>query len=205
MARGAVRAGPGWPKSPPARPKPSTKHDGPHRAGLARDQHHSFTVTAVRTPHVPPCPSSMLYGGNQSRTVICMATNVGTDASTTYMACVQMVSSGVSVAVKLEMLVFSSTAKKQSGNWCQAARRCPVEGLLEETTDYIAALKAQVASCARSPACCPALASTCRWRRRLFSRSRHAGEVLVRTSHLWPLAWALTSLSPPGFGSSSVS
>ncbi|XP_062210539.1 subtilisin-like protease SBT1.6 [Phragmites australis] len=61
-----------------------------------------------------PSISVVLYGGNKSRTVIRTATNVGAEASATYKARVQMVSTSVSVAVKPEMLVFSPTAKKQS-------------------------------------------------------------------------------------------
>ncbi|XP_062216219.1 subtilisin-like protease SBT1.6 [Phragmites australis] len=61
-----------------------------------------------------PSISVVLYGGNQSKTVIRTATNVGADASATYSARVQMASGGVSVSVKPEKLVFSPTAKKQS-------------------------------------------------------------------------------------------
>ncbi|KAL6596289.1 hypothetical protein ACP70R_047653 [Stipagrostis hirtigluma subsp. patula] len=63
-----------------------------------------------------PSISVAFYGGNQSRTVIRTATNVGAEASATYRARVQMSSSGgsVSVSVKPEKLVFSPTVKKQS-------------------------------------------------------------------------------------------
>jgi subtilisin family serine protease len=62
-----------------------------------------------------PSISVVLNGGNTSRAVTRTATNVGADASARYRARVQMAgAAGLSVAVKPEKLVFSSTAKKQS-------------------------------------------------------------------------------------------
>lgn len=65
-----------------------------------------------------PSISVVFHGSNQSRTVIRTATNVGAEASATYKARVEMsgaaASSGVSVAVKPEKLVFSPAVKKQS-------------------------------------------------------------------------------------------
>lgn len=61
-----------------------------------------------------PSISVVLYGNNQSKTVIRTATNVGAEASATYKARVEMASGGASVAVKPEKLVFSPSVKKQS-------------------------------------------------------------------------------------------
>lgn len=61
-----------------------------------------------------PSISVVLYGSNQSKTVIRTATNVGAEASATYKARVEMASGGVSVAVKPEKLVFTPSSKKQS-------------------------------------------------------------------------------------------
>jgi hypothetical protein len=74
-----------------------------------------------------PSISVVLYGGsNQSRTVIRTATNVGAEASATYRARVEMMSSGgVSVAVKPEKLVFSPAVKKQSFAVTVAAASAP--------------------------------------------------------------------------------
>jgi hypothetical protein len=77
-----------------------------------------------------PSISVVLYGGgNQSRTVIRTATNVGAEASATYRARVEMMSSGgVSVAVKPEKLVFSPGVKKQSFAVTVAATSAPAAG-----------------------------------------------------------------------------
>uniref|UniRef100_A0ACD5XIH6 Uncharacterized protein n=1 Tax=Avena sativa TaxID=4498 RepID=A0ACD5XIH6_AVESA len=73
-----------------------------------------------------PSISVVLYGSNQSRTVVRTATNVGAEASATYKARVEMASSGsVSVAVKPEKLVFSPTAQKQSFAVTVAAPSAP--------------------------------------------------------------------------------
>uniref|UniRef100_A0A0D9VRS7 Subtilisin-like protease n=1 Tax=Leersia perrieri TaxID=77586 RepID=A0A0D9VRS7_9ORYZ len=61
-----------------------------------------------------PSISVVFYGGNQSRTVIRTATNVGADASATYKSRVEMATSAVSVTIKPEKLVFSPTVKTQS-------------------------------------------------------------------------------------------
>jgi hypothetical protein len=60
-----------------------------------------------------PSISVVFYGGNQSKTVIRTATNVGAAASATYKPRVEMASSAVSVTIKPEKLVFSPTAKTQ--------------------------------------------------------------------------------------------
>uniref|UniRef100_A0ACD5TWL5 Uncharacterized protein n=1 Tax=Avena sativa TaxID=4498 RepID=A0ACD5TWL5_AVESA len=90
--------------------------------------------TAGRTPSGSdlnyPSISVVLYGSNQSRTVIRTATNVGAEASATYKARVEMASSGggVSVAVKPEKLVFSPAAQKQSFAVTVAAPSAPPAG-----------------------------------------------------------------------------
>ncbi|XP_052149180.1 subtilisin-like protease SBT1.6 [Oryza glaberrima] len=60
-----------------------------------------------------PSISVVFYGGNQSKTVIRTATNVGAAASATYKPRVEMASSAVSVTIKPEKLVFSPTSKTQ--------------------------------------------------------------------------------------------
>uniref|UniRef100_J3LLV7 Subtilisin-like protease n=1 Tax=Oryza brachyantha TaxID=4533 RepID=J3LLV7_ORYBR len=61
-----------------------------------------------------PSISVVFYGGNQSKTVVRTATNVGSDASATYKPRVEMASDAVSVTIKPEKLVFSPTVKTQS-------------------------------------------------------------------------------------------
>lgn len=79
-----------------------------------------------------PSISVVFYGSNRSRTVIRTATNVGAEASATYKARVEMAgaaaSSGVSVAVKPEKLVFSPTTIKQSFAVTVAAPSAPAAG-----------------------------------------------------------------------------
>ncbi|XP_047085905.1 subtilisin-like protease SBT1.6 [Lolium rigidum] len=88
------------------------------------------TSTAGRKPSGSdlnyPSISVVLYGGgNQSRTVIRTATNVGAEAAATYRARVEMSSGGVSVAVEPEKLVFSTTVQKQSFAVTVAAASAP--------------------------------------------------------------------------------